>query len=235
MSFVKPGPLVGYVTGDVIDEADINYWCAALPDCIDGAGGGSYTLSAPLSITGDDVTVSDLFATTLTTTSDLFVGDDLDVGDNAAIVGTLSVGELATLGSLSVTNNATVQGDLAVDGVVNFNDSLDVDFGVSCASLTAETGNFVTSLQWLFKMAVGPNADTSFTSSDAAQVIYTSSMSTNRTYTLSGSYDAGQWFIFSHRATGGYTINITPGTGLVFGEAVLMIYTGANWLVHKLA
>lgn len=48
MSFTNPAPIGGYATGDLIDESQINYWCAALPDCIDGSGGGSYTLSAPL-------------------------------------------------------------------------------------------------------------------------------------------------------------------------------------------
>lgn len=106
MSFTKPGPFSGYVTGDLIDEADINYWCAALPDCIDGAGGGTYTLTAPLIINGDDIE----FGENLIVIGDVVIDGDTTIGSTSGDA--LSVAATSTfVAPASFTGNVTIGTD----------------------------------------------------------------------------------------------------------------------------
>lgn len=111
MSFVNPAPLGGYVTGDLITEDQINYWCGILPDAIDGAGGGTYTLTAPLVLNGDNVTIDE----------NLSVHGDQTITGQLVVSGAVSFFDDMTFGNSSLdqaTFNCIVvcQRDLSVDG-----------------------------------------------------------------------------------------------------------------------
>lgn len=127
MSFTNPKPF-GYLTGDLIDESEINYWCAVLPDCLDGAGGGSYTLSAPLIIGGDAVEIATLIATDLTVTGSAafttaqFTGgvtigdagaDTLTVNSATSFTGDVTIGNAGS-DVLTVTSGTTFQNDITL-------------------------------------------------------------------------------------------------------------------------
>lgn len=231
MSFTNPAPLGGYITGDLIDESEINYWCSVLPDCIDGAGGGTYTLSNPLIINGDDVT----FGANLDVGVDLSVGDDLVVGDHLSVGGDAVIGD-----DLTVTDDAGIGGDLTVTGSANVGVDLNVTgdvtidgtiFGAGINGSTLQIASTTTiggATTFLFKVNLSPNADHTYAPTDANQVYFAESVSAHRTYTFSGTFDAGQWFIFKHRAGGGQTLTVN-GLDLVVTQAVLWIYTGTVW------
>lgn len=60
MSLVDPTSGIGYAYGEVLPSADVTTVFTQQQDALDGAGGGAYTLTAPLSIAGDSVTVDEL-------------------------------------------------------------------------------------------------------------------------------------------------------------------------------
>jgi hypothetical protein len=117
---------LGWAFGEILTSAQMNSLATQLPYALDGAGGGAYTLSAPLSIDGDVVTIETLVAPTIsgvtTFTADVVVGDDLLVADDATVSGDLGVSgnttvqDLFVLDDLDVTDDAIVRGDLAVVG-----------------------------------------------------------------------------------------------------------------------
>ncbi len=120
MSFTNPAPVGGYATGDLIDESEINYWCTALPDCVDGAGGGTYALSNPLTITGDVVTFDDLVVNDdLTISGDTIIGsasaDTLIVNATTTFDNDVTIGS-STADTFSVLAHATMFGNLTVNG-----------------------------------------------------------------------------------------------------------------------
>jgi len=129
MSFTNPKPL-GYSTGDLIDESEINYWTSILPDCIDGAGGGTYTLSAPLIINGDEVDIDTLFVTGtggLTVNHAMYVAGDVTLGSNV-LSDTLTVTAEANLeGDLIVSGSTNLGGLLAVTGITGFTGAVTIE------------------------------------------------------------------------------------------------------------
>lgn len=106
--------VLGWTTGDVLTEDQINQIDQEHANAIDGADGGAYTLSAPLSISGDTVTIDDLevsgqisgdvtigsgISNVAEITGTAIVGSDLDVTGNANITGALTANGNAYLGS----------------------------------------------------------------------------------------------------------------------------------------
>lgn len=80
MTLVNPKPS-GYATGERLPSADVNSVWDQLTDALDGAGGGTYTLTAALQINGDDVGIGENLAVggDATVTGNIEVGDGLDV------------------------------------------------------------------------------------------------------------------------------------------------------------
>lgn len=228
MSFTNPAPLGGYITGDLIDESQINYWCSILPDCIDGAGGGTYTLSNPLLINGDDVSIGEnLDVGTDLTTDGLIVTGATTIGSSTGdllVVNSTSIMTTVTVGnSLTVSGNAILNGNATVAGTLTANGN------TVLGNATSDTTTVAGPLQFLFKTSIAANADTMYTAADSGQVYFLDgSMGTNRAYTFTGSFTAGNWFLFKHRAAGGATHTIN-GLATVAGQGVLWIYNGTNW------
>ncbi len=141
MSFTNPAPFGAYVTGDVIDETEINYWCSILPDCVDGAGGGTYTLSAPLILNGDDVEIESLIVTgdielgsasgdVLTVNATAAFGADVILGSGGA----LTVNSTASV----FTNGVTFSSTTTHTGTATFNGN--VSLGNAATDVTTLTG-----------------------------------------------------------------------------------------------
>jgi len=250
MSFTKPGPISGYVTGDLIDEADINYWCSALPDCVDGAGGGTYTLAAPLIFNGDD----------------LQIGEDLDVGGDLAITGdTTLIGGLTVTGSVvfnnylqigsSSSDTCDVVSDITFRGPVTIGDASsdllhvnstttfnnNVTVGSSAAdtltvasnttvngTLTATAATALAATTFRFSASVAADADKTVTAADCGQVYFIETNAADRAWTASGTFTIGDWILVKHRASGGHTVTVL-GTGLTIGKALLLINNGTTW------
>lgn len=127
MSFTNPAPIGGYVTGDLIDESEINYWCSILPDAIDGAGGGTYTLSAPLIIDGDTVEIE-----TLNVAGELDVAGDVTLG--TTVLNLVDVtGDLDAAGSIHVTQNFSVGGISEFTGAATFDGNVTLGSNTSDA------------------------------------------------------------------------------------------------------
>lgn len=74
---VKPSD---WAFGEILTSAQMNQLDTNVSNAVDGAGGGTYTLSAPLVINGANMTVG----------QDLFVGDDLDVADDLTVHGDIT-------------------------------------------------------------------------------------------------------------------------------------------------
>lgn len=231
MSFTNPAPLGAYITGNLIDESEINYWCSILPDCIDGAGGGTYTLSNPLIITGDIVEIEDLEADDIvvaTMTAGDIVTTTFTVTD-INLSGTIFGGgsSAASFSDLSSTGNLSCGGALTAEGNTTLGTT-------SADTITANaTASFLSTLSFRFKTIAGADADTAFTSASAGSIVYTESMSTNRAYTFSGSFSAGHWFLFKHRASGGHTLTVN-GAPLTVAQGIFFFYTGSNWRFFSL-
>lgn len=79
MSFSLVNPL-GWNTGDVLTEDQINDLDTDHANAVDGAGGGTYTLTAPLVFKGDNIEIDE----------DLTVGGDLDVDGVTTVKGFLA-------------------------------------------------------------------------------------------------------------------------------------------------
>lgn len=98
MTFSKvKGP--GWAVGEQLTSAQMNQLDTDHAKAVDGTGGGTYTLTAPLVLNGANVSVG----------QDLAVGDDLTVADDANIGGDATVvGQLA--GGLITTENLRAPG-----------------------------------------------------------------------------------------------------------------------------
>lgn len=80
MTFPRVNP-PGWGNGEVLTSTQMNNLDTNMTKAVDGAGGGTYTLSAPLALNGASVSVG----------QDLAVGDDLTVADDATVGGDLTV------------------------------------------------------------------------------------------------------------------------------------------------
>lgn len=85
MTFSRVNP-IGWGNGEVLTSTQMNDLDTNVTKAVDGAAGGTYTLSAPLALNGSNVSVG----------ADFSVGDDLVVADDASVGGDLTcVGTVA--------------------------------------------------------------------------------------------------------------------------------------------
>lgn len=123
---VKPG---GWAFGELLSSGHMNALDADHANAVDGLNGGSYELTAPLTIGGDNVTISDgLTAPTVhgpteidddfTVDGDLTVNEDLTVSEDLQCFGEVETQQL------QVNNDAVVDGSLTVGGVSEFGNNV---------------------------------------------------------------------------------------------------------------
>jgi hypothetical protein len=136
MTLTNPKPL-GWAFGELLTSGQMNSIATQLPYALDGANGGPYTLSAPLSIDGDTVTIDQLVAPNIsgvtTFANDVVLADDLFVTDDASVTGDLSVAGSATIGD-------TAADFLTVNAAASFYDAMTVDGPVILNGLTTANG-----------------------------------------------------------------------------------------------
>ena len=199
MSFSRAKP-AGWAFGEILTSAQQNQIDTNQANAVDGVDGGTYNLSAPLSILGDTVTFDTVVVT-----------DFLSVP--AATVGTLlTAADASITDDLAVGDDATIGGDLGVTGAI-----------------TAAGTHLLGPTAFRFKTVIAADADTSITSANAGSVYFVETLTTNRVYTFSGAFTAGQWFLFKHRASGGATLSFNLGGAIDIQEAILWIYNGTAW------
>ncbi len=198
MTFVNIAPIGGYVTGDLIDESQINYWCSALPDAIDGAGGGTYTLSAPLIINGDDIE----FGEDLLVEGSLRVAGNLTVLDHDLSIGLTDADEFSCLASAYFYSDIQI-GNSGSDSV-----TLNSVIRPNGGGRILHTG------------IMANDADQSIPISSYRHICIPSSVTAERTYTLTSAAEQdGEWFVIqnldsiSHKIEGLITTTIPADSG----------------------
>jgi hypothetical protein len=142
MSFSLVNP-TGWSTGDLLTDTQINQLDEDHASAIDGAGGGTYTLTAPLAIQGDTVNITDLIAGDLTISDDLIVTDDVSIGGDCQVTGTLNCS--------SCSSNWTIPGNLTVQGSANL--------GNASGDIITSVGQFSTSSFFTANSSATFNAD----------------------------------------------------------------------------
>lgn len=95
MSFAAYGSV--FVDGiSVVPAGYLNFVRTSLQSAVDGIGGGTYALTAPLTFSGQLVTLDDL-----TLVDDLIVGDDATVGGDLGVTGAITGASAAVTGALT--------------------------------------------------------------------------------------------------------------------------------------
>lgn len=225
MSFTNPAPMGGYITGDLIDDSEINYWCSILPDCLDGAGGGTYTLSAPLIITGNEVEIDDLIAQFLATTS------------GANIYGTVTIGssssELLTVRStVDLQNNVTIgssSGDtLQVIATAQFDNN--VTLGASAADTVTLQGvlGYGATGRILGTFAMLPDSNTSVSVLQVREA--RTAATATRTYTTTGTATEGDHFTFYNHSAFDQNLTGVISSAMLASRVYKFCYTSGAWV-----
>lgn len=194
--FTNPNSL-GWITGDLLTEDQINYIGSALPDCIDGGAGGTYTISAPIVINGDDLVIGE----NIEVNQDMIVGDDLSVGGTSVLAGTFIIGNLEISGTTLLNDDVTM-GNVAINGNATLGnsaaDAVTITAGtVACAAALSYTG----SGRELRKGIVLPNSDSTVNITEYRHLIIPVSVTGTRTYTIIGSPIEGDWFMLQNNDT----------------------------------
>lgn len=107
----------GWAFGELLTSVQMNQLDIDHANAIDGAAGGIYTLSAPLEIDGDVVTIGD----------GLVVGADVNVAGELDVLGDVEFhSALAVSGAISSGGDTSVLGAIHVTGVADLNGPADV-------------------------------------------------------------------------------------------------------------
>lgn len=128
-SLIKPG---GWAFGEILTSAQMNALDTDHANAVDGLNGGLYTLTAPLSVGGNAVTIDVLGCIDLTASGNV-LGALGSFGDLS------STGNLACAGDLNVEGSSTL-GDSAADAVTvnattTFNSPVTLNDTVTCGSV----------------------------------------------------------------------------------------------------
>lgn len=254
MSFplIKAG---GWAFGEILTSAQMNALDADHANAIDGLNGGLYPLMAPIHLTTLAFRSDILEATQLTVDGNAIVGASgtggLDVASSVnvgtdgigvlsaprvsgpvALDNTLTVAGILTAASLHTTGSATVDGDATLGNsnadtlTVNATSLFDSD---ATFTATATFNGNVDLGRFRFEIVAGALADTVLGPADMGQIIFLAgTMGTDHTYSLSGAFTAGMWFVVEHFASGGATLHVN-GVDITAGQSVFWFYTGANW------
>jgi hypothetical protein len=216
-SLVKPG---GWAFGELLTSAQMNALDADHANAVDGLNGGSYPLVNPLIFSGDVVEFDDVVINDdLTVDDDALVSGDLTVGGSLNLVGTAFLG---TVAATTVSAGTVSTGVLTASGAAAFNGH--VTLGNAGSDVITLLG------QMRFKTRMGTDTAEVLTPSDSCQFIFSEALTTSRTWTLSGTFDAGQWFWLYNRSGVGRDLSFL-GVTLEHGEGLFVVYTGADWRV----
>lgn len=212
MSFTRANPS-GWGFGETLTSAQSNHIDDNQSKAVDGAGGGSYTLAAPLHIAGDVVDIDDLEATAATV--DGLTATTLAVGDK--VTGNLEVEHDLEIGdNLVVNDNADVFGNLGVTGDLNANAIHAASIALSGAAVVGNglTVSGITNLgQTGFRFAV--QTPTSFDSTISGTCLEVASGSGSHKTTFSPSANSGTFCMLLNLGSSPRGIYDTNGVTLL--------------------
>ena len=220
MSFTNPAPMGGYLTGSLIDESEINYWCGVLPDCIDGAGGGTYTLSAPLIISGDDVEIASLICTGITSQT-LVLSGAFSVAGVATLTGDVNLGN-STSDVLSVNATSLFSGNVTLGANATLGSSSADTVTLNAIMGYAGSGRILGQFQDL------PDSNTSVNITQIREV--NSSATAGRTINLTGTPTNGDWFIFNNNSAFTQVLTGAISYSSFTSRASKWVYVGGSWV-----
>lgn len=217
MSFINPAPLSGYTTGDLISEDQINYWCGVLPDAIDGAQGGTYTLSNPLVINGDDLTIGEDLDVLGDTTLVAMTANTANILSDAAVAGALNANGPFVANSTATFNGNVVLGNTSSDTVtIAATPTLTTPLTLSGTGRVLESGSVITA---------SASIDTA---SSRNIVLGTSAAGQTVTLTATGVVD-GDWFILANVSGNSWTIAGIVSFTLANGDVEKFVHIGGTW------
>lgn len=215
MTLVNPKPL-GYAYGELLPSADVNSVWSQLTHAVDGAGGGSYTLSNPLSIDGDTVTIDDLEAATANVTGAATV-DTLTV--TSSVAGDLTLDDDLTVTGSSTFDDVGVGGNLAAVDV--FADNVNVATLATLASLLVSGTSTLGVTVFRFAEGEGFNSDDNV----SGTVVRAYTGSGSHKTTLDVSAPDGAFWMGKNESSGardvyiGVTLTATMSSGTGFAIA----------------
>lgn len=229
----NPKPL-GFAFGEILTSAQMNSVTSQLPNAVDGIGGGSYALVAPLSITGQLVTLDDL-----TVADDLIVNGDTVLGnadtDTLTVVATAAFNNSLTAGSSSADA-------LTVNATSTFNSPITLNDTITCGNINingdAALGNAVGDTATLNAiLAIGTGRIRTKAISQASggaldvagyRHVKITGSALNTAISFTGAAD-DDWFTVYNSSVNTQTLSgIVSGT-LVAGEGFLFVRVSGSW------
>jgi len=233
-SLIRPA---GFITGTRLLASELQTWQTDFVNAIDGAGGGSYTLTAGLSISGDVVTLEDLTVTadvtlgtsgtdTLTVNSAATFNDDVTLGSGPTDALTVAATSTFT-GSAEFQALTTISGNLSCTGAaIGIGDS---DSDVMTVTATANFLNGVT---------LGSSGSDSLTinaaSTIAGSATFNSTVETNSNIDFKGTtalYDVALYYRDNSDSTYLKLLDSDTSDDIEFGNAANDIYVLANGMI----
>lgn len=204
----------GWAFGEILTAAQMNSLDVDHANAIDGAAGGSYTLSNPLTIGGNTVTINTLAVSgNMAVAGDVAVNGNVVLGDDP-LLDTLTVAAIASFAlSISVGTSATVGGSLFANGPAVFAGDVTVESVVQFSGNGRILGQF-TEL---------PDSNTSVDITTTQELIVTATAS--RQITITGATAGNDdWFIiyngsaFTQNLVGLVTANVLTKTGVKYAR-----------------
>jgi hypothetical protein len=194
---------LGWATNEKLTSAQMNALDEDHADAIDGVGGGTYTINAPLEINGDDVTLGD------------FSGGRLISAGDALVNGSLDVAGATTLASVDVTGTTSLTGALTANGNTTIGNASGDAHSITGTTTVNGPVVFAAPGRPRYTTATLTDANTNITPV-TANIYYMPSgvMSTGRTLTVDDTNCGnGDWiWIWTDETTNGLTVNGPGGT-----------------------
>jgi hypothetical protein len=154
---------------------------------LDGTGGGSYTLAAPLSIDGDTVTIETLEASNISMLDAL---GTLTVYASVGLKNDVAIGTISA-DTLSVASTATFSAPVSFNGDVNLGNA-----GTDLSTLAGILG-FTGTGRVQTTGTAHPNADTNPIDIASSRYNTAAPAASAKNYTLTCTNEAdGDWFVF---------------------------------------
>lgn len=235
MSFSLINP-TGWTTGDLLTEDQINQLDNDHAKAIDGTNGGSYFLLNPLILDGANVTFDQavIFGDAVTVGGDAVFNENVYFNDASA--------NFIVSGASEFNGFVTFNQDVTFDSFAQFNQSVDFNNSISAndatfsgavqMSGTSSVLSFTSGGRYLETGIVTNDADQSIDVTRYRHIHIPSSVSTSRTYTLTGSVVDRDWFYIHNNDTNTHTIDgLISIPNLPVGRSIKYMRLSGNWYI----
>ncbi|HTJ17842.1 MAG TPA: hypothetical protein VL494_13775 [Steroidobacteraceae bacterium] len=232
MTLTNPKPL-GWAFGEILTSTQINSVASQLTHALDGAGGGSYTLSAPLTIGGDTVTISDTLVAPTISGNTAFA-NDVDIAGSLSVPLVSSAiqfdddATFAGTNPVSFSNGMTVSGTPTFNGYAQLNGGADLGNAASDpvalkGTLTPTSGGHIQKTGIVVSTAA---ASVDINSFQHVKVTHGSSTTTTLTATGVGNND---WFRLYNASGVSQDFNGLVTFTAANGEGALFVRISGTW------